>query len=74
MLQLDFHDNKGPMATLILITVLNISLVISFLTANIAGAGFYPNGIGLYAFVALELAGVIVAYLICKRRNATMQL
>lgn len=72
MLKLDFHNNKGPMTVLTLITVLNISLVISFLTAHIGGATFDITGIGLYALVGLELAGVIVAYLVSKRRNTTV--
>jgi hypothetical protein len=72
MLKLDFHNNKGPMTVLTLITVLNISLVISFLTAHIGGARFDITGIGLYALVGLELAGVIVAYLVSKRRNTTV--
>jgi len=73
MLELGFHNNKVPMTILTLITLLNISLVISFLTANINGTGFDFLGIGLYILVGLELAGVIVAYLVSKRRNATAQ-
>ena len=73
MLELGFHNINVPMTILTLITLLNISLVISFLTANINGTGFDFLGIGLYILVGLELAGVIVAYLVSKRRNATAQ-
>ena len=69
MLKLDFHNNKVPMTVLTFITILNISLIIRFLTAHIGGAGFDITGIGLYVLVGLELAGVIVAYLVSRRRN-----
>jgi hypothetical protein len=59
------------MTVLTLITVLNVGLVINFLTANIGGAGFVLSGIQLYVLVGLELAGVIAAYVVSKRRNTT---
>jgi hypothetical protein len=72
MLKLDFHNNRVPMTVLILITVLNVGLVINFLTANIGAAGFVLNGIQIYVLAGLELAGVIVAYVVSKRRNTTV--
>jgi uncharacterized membrane protein YuzA (DUF378 family) len=72
MLKLDFHNNRVPMTVLTLITALNVGLVINFLTANIGGTGFVLNGIQLYVLVGLELAGVIVAYVVSKRRNTTV--
>lgn len=72
MLKLDFDNNRGPMAILTLVTVLNIGLVISFLAAYIGGVGLVLNSIHVYALVGLELAGVIFAYVVSKRRNATV--
>ena len=72
MLKLDFHKNKVPMTVLTLITILNISLIISFLTASIGGTGLDITGIGLYALVGLELALVAGAYLVSKRSNTTV--
>ena len=72
MLKLDFHNNRMSMTVLTLITVLNVGLVINFLTANIGGAGFVLNGIPIYVLAGLELAGVIVAYVVSKRRNTTV--
>ena len=71
MLKLDFHNNRMSMTVLTLITVLNVGLVISFLTANIGDTGFVLNGIRLYVLVGLELVVVIVAYVVSKRRNRT---
>ena len=68
----DFHNNPISMAVLILITALNIGLVINFLTANTGGTGFGFNGIQLYVLAGLELAGVIAACMISKRRNTTI--
>ena len=72
MMKLGFHNNKVPMTVLTLITLLNISLVINFLTANIGGTGFDLNGIRLYVLVGLELVVVIVAYVVSKHRNRTV--
>jgi hypothetical protein len=72
MLKLDFHNNRVPMTVLTLITALNVGLVINFLTANIGAAGFVLNGIQIYVLAGLELAGVIVAYVVSKRRNTTV--
>jgi uncharacterized membrane protein YuzA (DUF378 family) len=72
MLKLDFHNNRGPMTVLTLITALNVGLVINFLTANIGGAGFVLNGIRLYVLVGLEFVVVIAAYVASKRRNTTV--
>ena len=74
MLKLDFHNNRGPMTALTLITALNVGLIISFLTANIGGTGFVLNGIPIYVLAGLELAGVIVAYVVSKHRNTTVPL
>jgi hypothetical protein len=68
----DFHNNQISMAVLILITALNIGLIINFLTANTGGTGFGFNGIQLYVLAGLELAGVIAACMISKRRNTTV--
>ena len=72
MLKLDLHNNKVPMTVLTLITILNISLIISFLTASIGGTGLDITGIGLYALVGLELAVVAGAYLFSKRSNTSV--
>ena len=72
MLKMDFHNNKVPMTILTLITILNIGLILSFLTANIGGTGFDINGTGLYALAGLELALVAGAYLVSKRRNTAV--
>ena len=68
----DFHNNKMPMAVLVLITALNIGVVINILTVNLGGPGFGLSGIQLYILAGLELAGVISAYIIAKRRNTTV--
>jgi uncharacterized membrane protein YuzA (DUF378 family) len=57
------------MTVLTLITALNVGLVFNVLTANIGGTEFVLNGIQIYVLAGLELAGVIVAYVVSKRRN-----
>lgn len=74
MQKLDFRNNRGPMTALTLITALNVGLIISFLTANIGGTGFVLSGIQLNVLVGLELAGVILAYVVSKRRNTIVAL
>ena len=69
MLKLDLHNNRVPLTVLMLITALNVGLVINFLIAHIGGAGFVLNGIQIYVLAGLELAVVIVAYVVSKRRN-----
>ena len=68
----DVHNNQMPMAVLTLITTLNIALVINFLIANTGASGFVLSGTQIYTLAGLELAGVIVAYVIGNRRNATV--
>lgn len=74
MLNLDFHNNRGLITALTLITALNVGIVISFLTANSSGTGLVANGIQIYVLAGLELAGVFAAYVISKRRHTTVTL
>jgi hypothetical protein len=69
MTKREYRNNLMPAAVLLSITLLNISLVINFLTANIVDTVFVLNSIRLYVLVGLELAVVIVAYVVSKRRN-----
>jgi len=68
----DVHNNQMPMAVLTLITILNTGLVINFLIANTGAGGFVLSGTLIYILAGLELAGVIAAYAIGNRRNATV--
>jgi hypothetical protein len=72
MMKWDFHNNRMPMTVLMLITLLNAGLAINFFIASIDGTGFVFNGIQIYVLAGLELAGVIVAYVVNKRRNTTV--
>jgi hypothetical protein len=72
MTKREYRNNLMPAAVLLLITLLNINLVINFLTANIGDTVFVLNSIRLYVLVGLELAVVIVAYVVSKRRNTTV--
>lgn len=74
MQKLDFDNNQGPVAALTLIVALNVILMISFLSVNIGGTGFLLTGIQISVLVGLELAGVIFAYAVYKRRNTTVPL
>ena len=74
MQKLDFDNNQGPMAVLTFITALNVVLMISFLSVSIGGTGFVFTGIQFNVLVGLELAGVIFAYVVRKRRNTTVPL
>jgi hypothetical protein len=67
----DSLDNWMPLATLMLITVLNVGIVISLLIAQVGGSRFGLNSIQVYVLVGLELAVVISAYVIGKRRTPT---
>jgi hypothetical protein len=68
----DFHHNRMPMTVLMLTTMLNAGLVINFLNGSIGSTGFVLNSIQIYALAGLELAGVIIAYVIGKRRTTTV--
>lgn len=63
---LDFHNNWRPMAILAFITVLNVSLIISVLTSAAGSLSFIFDHFQLAALVGLELAAVILAYLVGK--------
>ena len=67
----NIHNNQFPMAVFILITALNIGLVVTFLMPDINGTGFALNGIQIYALAGLELAAVIIAYALSKRRDTS---
>jgi hypothetical protein len=67
----DLYNNKMPLAILMLITVLNVSIVISLLIAQVGGSGFGLSSIQIYFLVGLELAVVIFACVIGKRRTTT---
>lgn len=71
MERLDFHNNRGSMTILTLITALNVGLVISLLTANSGGTGLVLNDTQIYVLGGLELAGIIAVYMVSKRRNTT---
>jgi len=71
MLKLGSHNNKVPVAVFTLITLLNISLVIGFVTAIIDGTGYNITVTGLYVLVTIELAVIIGVYWGSKRRNPT---
>ena len=59
------------LAILMLITILNVGLVINLLIAQIGGAWIGLNGMQIYVLAALELAVVIFAYVVGKRRTTT---
>lgn len=50
---------------------LNVDLVINLLIAQIGGAWIGLNGMQIYVLAALELAVVIFAYVVGKRRTTT---
>ena len=72
MMKWDFHNNRIPMTVLMLITILNAGLAINFLIASIGSTGFGLHGIQIHVLAGLELAVVIVAYVVSKRRNTTV--
>ena len=59
------------MTVLTLITLINISLVIVFLTAITGGNGFNITAMDLYVLVTIELAVMIGTYWGSKRRNTS---
>jgi hypothetical protein len=65
----DLYNNKMPLTILMLITVLNVGLVINLLIAHIGSAGLALSGMQIYVLAGLELAGVIFAYVVGKRRT-----
>ena len=71
MLKSGLHNNKVPVTVLTLVTLLNISLVIGFLTAIIGGTGFDITVMDLYVLVTIELAVMIGTYWGSKRRNTS---
>ena len=69
MLKSGLHNNMVPVTVLTLSTLLNICLVIGFLTAIIGGTGFNITAMDLYVLATIELAVIIGAYWAGKRRN-----
>ena len=65
------QNNKLPVTVLTLVTLLNIMLVIGFLTDIVGGSGFNIALTGLYVLASIELAVVIGVYFGSKRRNTT---
>jgi len=71
MLKSGLHNNRLPLTVLTLITLINISLVIVFLTAITGGNGFNITAMDLYVLVTIELAVMIGTYWGSKRRNTS---
>jgi len=61
-----------PITVLTLITVLNIGILILFLTAYTGGTTFVLSSMQVYVLAGLELAGVVAAYRAGKRRKTTV--
>jgi hypothetical protein len=72
MMKRDFHNNDMPLIVLRLITALNLGMLLNFLFAQMGGVEFFLNAMQIYIVAGLELAGVIFAYLVAKRRNTTL--
>jgi hypothetical protein len=47
-------------------------MLLNFLFAQMGGVEFFLNAMQIYIVAGLELAGVIFAYLVAKRRNTTL--
>ena len=71
MLILGSQNNKLPVTVLTLVTLLNIMLVIGFLTDIVGGSGLNIASTGLYVLATIELAVIIGVCWGSKRRNTT---
>ncbi len=63
----DFQNNRMSMTALLLITLLNVGIVTSFLNINMGTSGNGLNGNQIYVLAGLELAAVLVAYVVSRR-------